>query len=442
MKHEAVGAALIAALVLAACSSAESTTTAAPTTAAAATPAPTTTAAPGTSAAAVETAPAGPDVSELVEYVGGTAGAASGEPIKIGWVNQQGGIPSFEQATSGAELAVDVINNQLGGIGGRPLELVTCFVTGAEEDGQQCGFEMLNNADVPFVALGTIVAGDGSLITALNGEKPTIGGPADTNADLVAPNSYFFNAGAPGVVQAMTGHAIRTYQPKTVAVLYVDNPAGQLVQSAIIGPGLDAAGIERIDIPLTQGNATYAPDVQLAADADLAILFGNDLDCALVAEAYQQTGIQQPVVTTFLCATDQVASGIDAGLADWTMLGLASEARVRDTDPQIETYWSLVEASGGDPSGFLGFAPQGFADLMTIAKLMNSVGVDAISAESMAAAAKNFSGPVYMGPPGLKCGAVEMFPAVCANTVSVSSYSATDGWKQLGGAPMVTIDQA
>jgi branched-chain amino acid transport system substrate-binding protein len=451
-KHTRFGLLAAAAIVAAACGSDSATTattattvaapeaTAAPTTAAAVVTDPATPTSVAESSAPITATESGSDYSELVKYVGGQAGKASGEPITIGWVNQEGGIPSFGQATNGAKLALDVINNQLGGIGGRPLALEECFVI-SEEDGQKCGIQMANS-EVPFVALGTLVIGDGSLYSVLKDAKPTIGGPADTNPDLVATNSFFYNAGAPGVVQAMAVHAINTYAPKKVALITVDNPAGQLVSQVIVGPALDAANIEHVDITITQGAASYATDVNIGADADVAIFFGNDLDCSLIAEAYAQTGIVQPVVTTFLCATDQVQTKLDTGLAEWTMVGLGAEPRVREVNLQVETYWSLVDAAGGKPEDYLGFAPQGFIDLMSIAKMMNAVGVDKVTSASMSEAAKNFAGPIFMGPPGLKCGGLPQFPAVCANTVSVTKYTKEGGWEQLGGAPMVPIDKA
>ena len=58
-----------------------------------------------------------------LEYTGGTAGEAddSLEPIVIGYVNQEGGVPAFPEATVGTEAAVEYINGELGGIGGHPL---------------------------------------------------------------------------------------------------------------------------------------------------------------------------------------------------------------------------------------------------------------------------------------------------------------------------------
>ena len=120
----------------------------------------------GTVAAGDEPASTAKSVSNdwALEYTGGTEGEAddSLEPIVIGYVNQEGGVPAFPEATVGTEAAVEYINGELGGIGGHPLELKTCLVQ-AEEDGQKCGTEMVNDPSVQAVLTGVLVTGSDSL---------------------------------------------------------------------------------------------------------------------------------------------------------------------------------------------------------------------------------------------------------------------------------------
>ena len=114
---------------------------------------------PASTAASEE---AGAGVTDYVKYVGGTAGAAdsSKSPIVIGFVNQQGGANDVGPgATDGAKLAVDYVNKYAGGIDGHPLALHTCFISTAEEQGQQCGQKMANDKDVDVVGVGAVAVG-------------------------------------------------------------------------------------------------------------------------------------------------------------------------------------------------------------------------------------------------------------------------------------------
>ena len=132
------GFAAVAATVLAAgCSSSSSSSTpAAPTSAAAGTSAP---------ASAGTGGPGAQSVTNYLTYTGGKSGPAdkSLPPVYIGFVNQQGGPTAVGLlATAGAQMAVNYANAELGGVGAGPIQLVTCFIASAEEEGTTCAPEV------------------------------------------------------------------------------------------------------------------------------------------------------------------------------------------------------------------------------------------------------------------------------------------------------------
>ena len=55
-------------------------------------------------------------------FVGGSSGKAdaSQSPVVIGFVNDEGGIPSFPEGSVAAEAAVEFVNDNLGGVAGHP----------------------------------------------------------------------------------------------------------------------------------------------------------------------------------------------------------------------------------------------------------------------------------------------------------------------------------
>src|SRR3954464_7378532 len=70
-------------------------------------------------------------VTDYHAYIRGKAGKADSSKslVYIGWVNQQGGQQSIgPAATDGADLAVKLVNDQLGGIGGAPVRLQEGFI--------------------------------------------------------------------------------------------------------------------------------------------------------------------------------------------------------------------------------------------------------------------------------------------------------------------------
>src|SRR3954447_26950556 len=96
----------------------------------------------GSSASRNPTAPSGAGLDKAAaqyqSFVGGTAGKAdaSQSPFVVGFVNDEGGVPSFREGSAAADAAVKFVNEKLGGVGGHPLKLKKCLVSGSEEQGQ------------------------------------------------------------------------------------------------------------------------------------------------------------------------------------------------------------------------------------------------------------------------------------------------------------------
>src|ERR1700735_3936335 len=90
-----------------------------------------------TSSAAASTGLSSAEKQWAVTYAGATAGSATGAPVKIGYINQQGGPVAFLGATFGYNAVVKFLNQYASGIKGRPIQLDSCFVQ-SEEDGQRC----------------------------------------------------------------------------------------------------------------------------------------------------------------------------------------------------------------------------------------------------------------------------------------------------------------
>ena len=125
-------------------------------------------------------------VTNYVTYVKGKRGKADPKKPKvyIGWVNQQGGqVVIGGLATAGAQLAVRYVNDVLGGIGGRPVALVQCFIKSNEEEGTTCGQKLVNDKRIAVIATGAVATGAQSLRATIGAAKPVVTGVAITPVD-------------------------------------------------------------------------------------------------------------------------------------------------------------------------------------------------------------------------------------------------------------------
>lgn len=375
-----------------------------------------------------------------LEYTGGSAGAAdpSLEPVVVGYVNQEGGVPAFPEATAATEAAVEYINAELGGIGGHPLELKHCSVQ-AEEDGQRCGTEMVNDSRVNLVLTGAMFSGGASLYEVVAPGLPVIVGNPLSFADFVTPGLVAFTPGGPGVFEGIAVFiATELNTPEdpaeSVAIVYEDNEVGQASFELLLKPALDQLGITEVRAVPVSGSAT-APDLQAAlqaanaAQADVIVPIVTLPLCIATYDALKALGVEPVVITTGLCSstpmTQHLADIGESGEAPdgWYFGNYGYSFYLPDEESGMDTYIAKVTQYAGADVQYTGFAGPQFGNVLTIAKFLNTIGPDAITPDAIRAQIDAFEGPMMMVAGPMACGEVSpILVALCGAEMGVEQY--------------------
>lgn len=372
-----------------------------------------------------------------IAYTGGTESAASGDPVKIGYVNQES---LFPEATIGLKAGVDYINAELGGIGGRPIEIVQCDVA-VEEDGQKCGTQFANDATINLVMTGTLTLGNASLYESLNGKKPILIGNGVTTTDFLTKAGVAFTTGSIGVIQAMAKFAVENLAAKKITVVHNNNAAGKAAYDLLLKPAFNAAGVESVGVGVD--DFATATDVQTAVQAagaetaDVVVPVVTVQACSALYDALKALGVTPKIVTTGLCYGTPVKQhmkdlGEKGDFPDgWYYVGYGYSYFRPDETSGMATYVSKVFQYGKPAEGqdleYTGFGGPMFANIMTATKLMNQIGVDKVTPENLDTTMRAFTGPMMIQAGDLKCG-VGPFVAVCGHVAGVQQYTAAGGW--------------
>ena len=383
-------------------------------------------------------------VTDFLSYVGGKSGPAdkSLPPVLIGFVNQQGGPVAIGlHATDGAQMAVNYINAELGGVGGHPVQLVTCFIASAEEEGTTCAQKFLANKGVNVIAMGGAVIGVQSFYSTLGGKIPVVGGVAALPVDGAQQNTVVLFGDATHVLGPIGTYASTVLHAKTGVVLYPNNSTdtpGALADQA----ALKAAGVS-VKMGAYPPNATDLTGVLTAtgaASADIVIPNVDAGGCVAIAKALLQQGItdSKKIVSPPLCLNGQVSAGLGGDFPKWTYL-IASSLFGDTTDPGMTAYEKVATkystpANAPDPWNIVDFG-----QLLTVDKILNQVGYANLSPSAILAAAKAFKGPQALGAPALSCGADPKAPGICNNRSQFFVYAGkfkfdkAAGWLQPTG---------
>jgi branched-chain amino acid transport system substrate-binding protein len=367
-------------------------------------------------------------VTNYQTYVGGTAGPAnkSLSPVYIGFVNQQGGPTAVGLlATAGAQMAVNYANAELGGVDGHPIQLVTCFIASAEEEGTVCAQKFLANKNVDVINLGGVAIGVQSFYSTLGGAKPVIDGVAATPIDAVQNNTVILYGDVTHILPPFGTYARDVLHAKTAALVYPSDNAGIATGAAQIKAGLVAAGVnvKAVGYPESQTDLTSVLTAAGAQTADMVIPYSDAAGCVNLAKSLKTLGITDPkkIVSAPLCLNGQVIAGI-GDFPHWTY-AIASSLYGDPSDPGMPPYMTVAQkystpANAPDPWNIVNFG-----QMLTTIKIMNEVGYANLSPSAILAKAKAFAGPQALGAPALACGKYTSAPGVCNDRIQFFTYT-------------------
>ena len=370
----------------------------------------------------------GQSVTDYVKYTGGPGGKADDSlpPVYIGWINQQGGqVEIGHFATDGAQLAVKYANAELGGVGGHPIQLVTCFIASAEEEGTVCAQKFLANKKVNVIELGGVAVGVQSFFGTLGGAKPVIDGVAATPVDSVQKNAVILFGDATHILAPFGTYAKDVLHAKTAALVYPSDNAGIAVGAAAIKAGLVAAGIsvKAVGYPETQTDLTSVLTAAGAQTADMVIPYSDTAGCVNLAKSLKTLGITdtKKIVSAPLCLNGQVIKGL-GDFPHWTY-SIASSLYGDPSDPGMPPYEAVAkkystQANAPDPWNIVDFG-----QTLTTIKIMNEVGAASLSPSAIQTKAKAFTGPQALGAPALDCGKYNNAPGVCNDRIQFFEYT-------------------
>jgi branched-chain amino acid transport system substrate-binding protein len=366
-------------------------------------------------------------VTNYLTYTGGTAGPANKSlpPVYIGFVNQQGGPTTVGPlATAGAQMAVNYANADLGGIGGHPIQLVTCFIASAEEEGTVCAQKFLANKKVDVVEMGGVAIGVQSFYSTLGGALPVIDGVAATPIDSVQKNAVILFGDVTHILPPFGTYARDILHAKTAALVYPSDNAGIATGAAAVKLGLQEAGItvKAVGYPEATTDLTSVLTEAGAQTADLVIPYTDSAGCVNLAKSLVQLGITNPkkILSAPLCLNGQVIAGF-GDFPHWTY-SIASSLFGDTTDPGMPAYMAAAAkfstpADAPDPWNIVDFG-----QTLTTIKIMNEVGYAGLSPTAILAKAKAFTGPQALGAPSLSCGKYASAPGVCNDRIQFFTY--------------------
>jgi branched-chain amino acid transport system substrate-binding protein len=327
-----------------------------------------------------------------------------------------------------------MVNSELGGVHGHPIQLDQCFIAQAEEEGVRCGQQMANNQAVKVILYGAVVVGHQSIYATLKGSKPIIGGVTANPADPTAKNAYFLNGSQTSVLGPFATYTKRAFpKVKTVAIVYPNQPGADSAAFALEA-GMKKAGLKTTLIATPQNATDLLGPATQASSADMIVPALGFTDCVPFARALDQIHYTKPVLSTPLCTFIPATAYASGDLPQW-VYGIAQTNVHYGPEPQAKLYLKEGLKNGATVADMVNvFAEIAWEELLVATKVMNQIPFNKLSSATIAAAVKKFPGPVPLAAPEIACGKVSKGePAACGNQTQFYQYSGRGKWKPVSG---------
>ncbi len=205
-----------------------------------------------------------------------TVAEPTGEPIKLMVIHEVEAGAANPEIVEGADAAAQAIN-ATGGVGGRPIEIISCDTRNDPNTAAECGRQAVNENVVAVV--GTITPHDGEFLPLLEQNKiPSVGHLPATPASFSSPAVFAMYGGSTTNFAGLAAAVAEAGATKiSLARIDLDAAAalGQFADMGLARSGLSIAH----DVPIPLG----APDMSTYAAAALA----DGVDGVIVGVAAQ-----------------------------------------------------------------------------------------------------------------------------------------------------------
>lgn len=274
----------------------------------------------------------------------GTRQAASGTPIKFGVVSD-GRTPTFDNTIQldAARAVASYLNEYRDGVGGHPIELVTCETQNDPGKASDCANELVQ-AGVSLAVFGEIATMAQVWKPLHDAEIPVFTYATTEAAAILDTESTFVLASQiAGLADVAIGVAKENKLKKVTAVV-IDVPQATGFYEAVGKQVFADEGIELKLIKVPPGTADMTPQMaEVAADGQTEVhIIGNDAFCIAAFNGLRSMNFTGPVSVLNQCVTESSQKAIGSYLKGVSM---GSPLAVGDDANEDIRRWNAIAAT-------------------------------------------------------------------------------------------------
>ena len=372
-------------------------------------------------------AAASPAATSSASALGSSAASSSAKPLSVFFFDEEGAsaAASSPESYQAAEAAVDYVNDNLGGVKGRPLKLIHCESLGTPDSVINCANQAVD--DKPDVVIKGVDVAGGSAVPIVTGAgiayvTLNAGSPDEVDHNL----AFSLTSGFAAQFAPVAAYA-KTKGYKSLGVIYTNV---QPLSTPLNGPFaslLAKDGISYVPEPvdITAADVTSQYNALVAKHVGAILVVTTLAQCTASLQARSSLSDSTPLFMSSSCDVPSALSAASSSATNGAVFAFQDTSAV-PSDTDTKTYLQAMKTY--EPSSNVGsFAPSGFESVIDFYRAMMTASdpatLDAASVAATLKSAKNV--PLFMGGgETFNCGQTFFAgeSSVCTGAAFLASY--------------------
>ncbi len=355
---------------------------------------------------------------------------ASGEPVLIGMVSD-GATQAFDNSDElrVAEATAEYWNTHKAGVGGRPIEVVTCETGADPAGGTDCANQMVE-AGVVAVGLSQSAVADAVWEPLHAAGVPTLFLQTSAEGLLADPETSFTMVNPLATLFGVPIAVAESEGTDQIAFVNIDVPqANASFDSGAAEDVLSNAGLDYELVKIPPGTADMTSQMQQVAESGAGVvqIVGNDAFCIAALQGLNAVGYEGQITTISQCITDVTREAIPGDQLEGISITAIMALGATD-DSAYQLYQAVMGTYGTEVTDVDNALTMGaYTTMASLAASLGGISGD-ITTATAAEAIKSMDEADYPGAAGLtfQCGgsAFPSSPAICSNNSLRASLDA------------------
>ena len=277
---------------------------------------------------------------------------ATGTPVKVGLINNEGSSPQSEPSVGNAAVAAaDYANAELGGIGGHPIKVYRC---GENEDtayATACANQMVQD-NVAVVVIGSTGFGATMVPIITKAGIPYVSVTGSAVQELTTPDTFMWSGGYEATLTGFAKYAAKHGYNKVTA--FVVNVPAAIAGAQQLGVPVfksQGVGLTIEGVPSGVPDATSQVTAGLSGKPSAALIIADEGTCTSVLKALNVVSPSLPAMGITSCLTTSATQALGNAMNGVKIFG-ASAPQANDTEAKLYQYVMAKWAPEANPTGY------------------------------------------------------------------------------------------